>query len=213
LTVTDQTVLAEIQRALVETVDSGATWSSGHWTADEVIDYLNQRQSDFLKRTQILLKRDTSINTIPHNTRHALPSDTISLHRVVWRDDSGVYTPLPRSDSFDQDHADGDWPIDPRAKPDIYTDGEVPNLLLQTSPPASSPGVLEILYAFVGTALSNSGVNFTVPDMFVQAIKWGVVADMLSKVGRGQDLQRAKWAEVRYEMGAEAAALILNGWY
>lgn len=57
----------------------------------------------------------------------------------------------------------------------------------------------------------------TIPSLdvtqdFTPAIKWGVIADMLSKVGRGQDLTRAAYAESRYREGVEAVAIILAGW-
>ena len=56
------------------------------------------------------------------------------------------------------------------------------------------------------------GVAFDVPDEFVPGIKWGTMADMLSKVGRAQDPARAAFCESRYRQSVEAAKMILNGW-
>lgn len=65
---------------------------------------------------------------------------------------------------------------------------------------------------FTGVGFSIPSGGFILPDEFIPALKWGVMADMLSKVGRGQDLQRAAYCESRYQEGVEAAAIILAGW-
>ena len=49
-------------------------------------------------------------------------------------------------------------------------------------------------------------------DMFNHAIKYGVMADMLTKIGRAQDVTRATYCEARYQEGIEAAAILLAGW-
>jgi hypothetical protein len=54
--------------------------------------------------------------------------------------------------------------------------------------------------------------TLTTPNDFTPAIKYGVLADMLSKVGRGQDLTRAAYCESRYQEGVEAAKIMLSGW-
>lgn len=54
--------------------------------------------------------------------------------------------------------------------------------------------------------------TLTSPNDFTPAIKYGVLADMLTKVGRGQDLIRAAYCESRYQEGVEAAKIMLAGW-
>lgn len=213
MSITDQQVLNEIQGHLLETQNSGASWSSGHWTASEVITYLNQKQYDFLKRTSLLLSRNT-LATTPQEIRQPLPADCILIHRVVWKSALGVYSEVPRGDGFEADHAQGDWPYNTATDniPHLYTDGEIPTLQIQVMPPVNDAGVLQILYVALSTTLSNSGVAFSVPDEFVPTIKWGVVAEMLGKVGRGQDPNRAAWANTQYELGIEAAKLMISGW-
>jgi hypothetical protein len=60
--------------------------------------------------------------------------------------------------------------------------------------------------------VESGGVFFSIPDEFLPALKWGVIADMLKKVGRAQDLARAEYAENRYTEGVEAARIMLRGW-
>lgn len=211
MSILDTEVLNEIQFHLVEDVDGGLTFSSGLWTPGEVIGYFNRRQYALLKETGILLKRSSSIAAAPGVIRHTIPSDTIAIQRVVWSD-GGVYTEVPRSDTFEADHAISGWPTQSVPRPKGYSDGSVPTLTIQTFPPTAGAGVLELLYVFLCTAISNSGIPLTVPDEFAPAIKWGVLADMLSKDGRAQDLERASYCEARYKEGIEAGKLILKGW-
>jgi hypothetical protein len=212
MSVTDQNVLGEIQGLLVETNDGGLTWGSGMWTPTEVINYLNQRQFQFLKETALLMSRAT-LATNPNVTRQPLPTDWITTQRVVWQDANGVFTEVPRGDGWEADHGLLDWPYNLQSgPPKLYTDGEVPNLELEIFPAVLGSGVLQILYVNLSATLSNSGVAFTVPDEWTPCIKWGVIADMLGKVGRGYDPNRAKYAESRYQEGVEAAKVALRGW-
>jgi hypothetical protein len=111
------------------------------------------------------------------------------------------------------DLADTDWIYETQPIPDVCSDGDQATLLIQVMPPANDAGVLEILYAAVTAELSNSGVAFDVPDEFVPGIKWGIISDMLSKVGRGYDPTRAAYAESRYEEAVEAAKVMLGRFF
>lgn len=209
MSATDQEVLAEIQGQLIETEDDGASWASGFWTVAEVIDYLNERQRDFLKETLCLVTPATLV-TVPGVPRHALPQDWIATYDVQWRTPESVWKELPRSASFEMDLADVDWIYETQPTPDVFSDGDQATLLIQVMPPANDAGLLEILYIAVSAALSNTGVSFVVPDEFVPGIKWGVIADMLTKVGRAHDPVRAAYAESRYEEAVQAAKVMLG---
>ena len=64
----------------------------------------------------------------------------------------------------------------------------------------------------VGTTLTGAGVAIDLPDEFAHVLKYGTLADQLRKDGRGQDLGRADYAQQRFDLGVEAARLILAGW-
>ncbi len=210
MAVLDQEVLSEIQGALIEPEDSGASWASGFWTVNEVIEYMDERQRDFLKETFCLVTPAT-LTTIPNVLRHPLPQDWIATYDVQWHTPEGVFKELPRSDSFEADLGIIDWTFETQPAPDLCSDGDQSTLLIQVMPAANDVGVLEILYVKVSAALSNSGIPFEVPDEFVPAIKWGVISDMLTKVGRAHDPARAAYAESRYAEGLEAAKVMLKG--
>ncbi len=208
---TDQEVFTEIQYAMEETPNDGASFLSDLWTISEVIDYLNQRQRQFLKNTGVVLSRDTLI-TIPTQVRHPLPDDFIAMYHVAWRTPASKYYELRRGDLWEIDHGDPSWETVAAVRPKLYLEGEMPTLTLGTAPMTNSPGVIEILYVGLSTLLSNTGVDFEVPDECVPAIMYGVLADMLSKEGRARDLVRASVAEGRYSEGEEATKIMVEGW-
>lgn len=206
--------ISTVQRALQETVDGGLSWASGHWTVAEVVGYYNQRQYQFLKETMILLKRST-INTLPSVQRHDYPTDWIATHRLVWESIDDEFTEVPRSDGWEADHGILDWPYNQVPdKPVLYTDGEVPTLQFETMPSVNVAGSLQVLHAHLSTIIPTppAAANLTVPDEFEPAVRWGVISDMLSKVGRAHDPQRAQYANARYLEGVAAARIILGGW-
>lgn len=213
--VTDQQVLNEIQRSLIETVNAGASWSSGLWTAAEVIGYLNQRQYRFMRETMAIIKRTDPPLAHPAGAlTRALPVDWIATHRVAWKantDPTWAFREVPRVDGWQLDAGVPDWPSNSYARPRGYADVETPTLEMRVAPAALAAGTLELLYVALTTTLSNSGVSFTVPDECVPGVKWGVVADMLSKVGRGQDLPRAAIAEEWYQLAVDATKLMVEG--
>jgi len=209
---TDQQVLNEIQHHLIETANNGASWVSGLWTVAELTGYLNQRQRRLVRELALIYERDTL--ALGADTATAtLDEDVIDLVFLWWKNNaSGVYTPLQRADTHGQDTALSSWRSTSATTPQTYNATELASLTLRVAPPSSAAGTLEFLYVGLTTALANTGVAFAVPDVCVSCIKWGVIADMLSKEGRGQDLIRAMLAESRYVEGREAIRLILDGW-
>jgi hypothetical protein len=209
---TDQQLLTETQYATIETPDGGLTWASGLWTVAEVIAYANQRQRQFLRESGVVFARAT-LNTVPNTFTHPLPSDTIELRRVAWTTAGGVTTSLYRSASYEGDYLHADWPyILTLGPPTLFLDTESPTLTLRILPASHDNGVLSILYIPSAPSLANAGaVTLLVPDEYVMAIKYGILADMLSKLGRGRDPERAAYAESRFALGVEAAKVLLKG--
>lgn len=209
MSVADQAFLSEIQGTLIEPEDSGVSWASGFWTSAEVVDYMNARQREFLKETFCLVSSAT-VATVPGPPRHPLPQDWVATYDVQWRTPAGVYKELPRSTSFEADYGDPDWVYESQPVPDACSDGDQGTLLIQIMPIANDSGLLEILYVAVSAILGTAGALFAVPDEFVPALKWGVISDMLSKVGRAHDPSRAAYAETRYQEGVAATQVMLG---
>lgn len=212
MAITDQEVLGEIQDHLLEPPNGGVSWASGKWTADEVIALADSRQKQFMKESSILLRHQSLASVLPWVTRHDLPEDWIATQRAVWLDADGSYTEIPRGDTWEATNAIFQWTYQAVYKPQLYTDGEAQTLLLQTMPPVDANGEIQILYVYLSETLTGAGVNFSVPDEFVPCIKWGIMEDMLSKIGRATDPIRAAYCGQRYREGVEAARIMLAGW-
>jgi len=212
MSVTDQQLLSEVQLAMLEpTVDGGVTWTSGMWTAAEVLQYVNQRQDRFLKETGLL----TSWTTIPVNAaqlRPALPSDWVATVRISWQGTGGLtFVVLPRADSWSADNGVPTWPTVTATRPTVYMDSETPTLQVQLAPAPTGSGTLSLYYISVGNTLDGTGEIFNTPDEFIPALKYGVMADMLTKLGRTQDGLRAQYCEERFAEGVELAKSWISG--
>ena len=207
MSVTDTDLLTEIQLALQE----DATVSNGLWTLSEVRGYFNQRQYRFLKETGILAAWAV-IPWVPQETTQPLPADWIATLAVLWQDlATGVYSPLPPSDTWELDHVDVTGASTPAPLPLAYRDGTLETLTIAVGPAPAAPGALELIYVGLSDLLDGLGTYFTIPDEWVPYIKYGVYADMLGKDGRGQDVLRARYAEVRYQEGLALATALLGG--
>lgn len=223
---TDQEILTRLQYHLIEAPDGGVSWPSGLWTREEILSALNQRQSKFLKETLLLVQPaspDLAVSAavalpppstqLVGQTRVNLPTDLIRIVSLVWVDGStGLIRELLRSDSFEADHAIPTWDQTPAAYPLVYMEYETPTLQVQIAPAPLNAGVLQLLYVPKGAVLAGGGTALAVPDEFGHAIQYGVLADMLSKDGRGKDPTRATYAEQRFTLAIDLARIILKGW-
>lgn len=209
----DQSLLTAIQYAVVEPPDGGAAWPSGLWNRDEVLSYLNQRQDRLLKQSLIHVKTSPAI-AVPALARVlALPADWLRTVSVVWTGNDGQIRELQRVDLFEVDHADTDLSRTATASlPLYYMEYDPANLEVEIGPAPTGVGSLSVLYVPVGTELTGNGVSILVPDELETSLKYGTLADMLGKDGRGKDPTRAAYGEERFQMGIEAAKLILEGW-
>lgn len=209
---TDQAILTAIQYVLMEPPDGGATWPSGLWTRTEVLTILQEREAAFLKASGILVGTARLGPITPGQTRLALPDDWIGTVGAVWEGEDGTLRPLTRSDSFALDHGDSAWAI-ARDTPLVYADYATPMLELQIGPAPDVPGWVQLRYVAQGAPLDGSGEVLTLPDPYVDAAyKYGTLADLFGKDGRGENPEKAAYCELRFRLGVDAARLILTGW-
>lgn len=208
MAVTDTDQLTELGLVLHE---DPALWANQLWTLPEVLGYLNQRQYRFLKETALLASW-TTIPWIPGQPQMDLPPDWIVTIAAAWKDAlTGISKVLPASDQFELDHLSRAAALTPGVKPQGYRDSDTQTLSIAVGPAPANPGALELLYVALSDVLDGSGVLFTVPDEWVPYIKYGALADMLGKDGRGQDLLRSRYAEQRFAEGIALARALLEG--
>ena len=209
--IADNAILEEIQYHLLEPPNLGAEWTTGLWTVAEVVGYANQRQQQFLKEAPVLFGR--ALITKSGTISQTLPSDWAVTTRLVWVDNDGTWTELPRVDHRELDLALSTWPTGTATKPQVYTDADTPTLTSHVAPIPTNTGHFQITYVPIAPTMDGSGGGsvFLVPEEFIPAVKYGIMADMLGKVGRIHDPQRAAYCEARFQEGIRAARSMIGG--
>lgn len=208
----DQDLLSAIQTVVIEPVDGGAGWPSGLWSREEVLGALNQRQDRLLKLTLLHVKTADPVLIVAALQRVIdLPTDWLRTVTLVWTGNDGQIRELQRSDLFEVDHADLAFRRTAEGLPLWYTEYDPATLQVEIGPAPSVAGTLSLLYVPTGTDLTGNGVGLTVPDELSDALKYGTLADMLMKDGRGQDLARAHYGEERFQFTVELTRLLLDG--
>lgn len=206
----DQTLLEQLQSAVIEPRDGGANWPSGLWTVEEVCADASERQSRILKDTGCLF----SVAILPclaGEPRVGLPTDWMRTLEVVYSGDDGTVKHLMRSDAFEVDHAIPTWSTD-RQAPQVYMEYDTPTRLMQIAPIPQVAGTLTLLYVAIATPLTGDGTALVLPDLLAHAVKYGALADMLGKDGRAHDAERAAYAQHRFQLAVDVTRILLGGW-
>lgn len=221
---TDLDLLTMLQYAVMEAPDQGQTWPSQLWSKAEVLDYVNEREARFCKvalfqlglvALPALTDVPGEVPTIPARTSIvALPADWIATVSVVWTGEDGTERELVRVDTFEADHGQVDWTTTAET-PWFYMDYATPTLQLQIGPIPDVAGRLALLYVPNPVTLTgdpDAPEPYPLPDEFADAAgKYGPLADMFAKDGRGRVPDKAAYCEARYQLGLDCAAIILGG--
>jgi hypothetical protein len=205
-------LLTAVQYVLLEPPD-GATFPSGLWTQVEVLAAASERQNRFLKASLLLVGIVNLPAALPGEHRFALPQDWLTTVGVTWFGDDGKISSLIRSDSFEADHGLSSW-VNQRGTPLLYMDEESPTLQVQIAPAPISPGYLELVYIPESADLDLPGPHniLTVPDIYaLPVLKYGLLAELFGKDGRGKNPEKAAYCEMRYRLGIEVAGILKNG--
>jgi len=206
----DQDFLSEIQYALLEPPDGGATWPSEVWMRDEVIGNLNSAIWGWLRDTHAIVTRVEAAQLAASLGVVTLPADWLATCACVWRSAAGARTPLGPVDRFEGDLALPSWE-DTGGTPLGYDDFESDTLTLQLLPIPAANGTLELLYVARTTAVNGGGTTLPVPEEFLSGVKYGTLGALLRKVGRLVDAERAAYCEQRYNLTVLLTKILLGG--
>lgn len=207
----DQELLTELQFALLEPPDGGATWPSEIWTRDEVIGNVNSKIWSLLKDTHLQITRVEQAVLAADLGIVVLPANWIATVHLVWRTAGGVRKPLGPCDTFEADAALPTWEDTP-ATPIAYAELDGETLTTRLVPRPNADGTLEIMYVARPTPVNGNGLTIPVPIEFTAAIKYGALGMLLRKLGRLLDEERAKYCEQRYDLTVILTEIILGGW-
>lgn len=215
---TDQNLVNDIQYALMESANNWAastSWSgTSMFTMDDLSGALQRRRDQFLKETGVVLTNALVNQPIPGSGRIALSDNVIDIRRIAAKDSNNYVTPLFRDSEFAMNSYLTGWAANP-SSPIAYTVISSPPLILQLSPAPSNPAQLDLTSVNSGASLDvTKGIALGIPDNFAWVIKWGALADLLSRDGPARDAQRAEYAQQRWETGLALARMapgVVNG--
>ena len=208
-------LLTTVQYALLEAPNGGRMYESGLWTVDEIDTALDLRQQRLLKTTHM----QVGIVDIPGvigQHRYDLPRDWLATVMVAWDIAASGTVPrkvreLPNADMYQADLGQSTWET-ATGIPRVYSDEDTPTRTLQLLPAPNAAGTIILLYVPLAPRLQVQGEVLQVPNEWcAPVLKYAVLANALSKVGRAHDPQRAQYCEWRVRLGEEVTKLLLGG--
>jgi hypothetical protein len=206
----DQVLFSAIQRKLLEPANGGASFFSGHWTGDELLRIAQDRQDALLRETHLQIGI-AQITEIANQGKYDLPDDWIATVAVVRIPPVGRVYLVDLSDSFDSDMGQRSWQTAP-GRPLVCRDVEEVTRTVELMPAPADPGTLLVYYVPRSARLTGHGEVLTVPDeMGLPVLQYGILLDLLAKVGRGADQARAQYCQQRWQLGVEVADILLKG--
>ncbi len=175
---------------------------------------MNQRQNRFLAAT-LLCWTVAEDPVIAAQAAQPAPTDWLATLFIAWKTSAGVYHELPKLDEFTLDYALPTWPDATATTPHGYAEVDGDTLTTYVYPiPTDVGAALERYYVALGVTLDGSNVQFSVPDEFVPAIKYGVLADMFGKVGQAANAVLVEACEQRWKEGIALGQLMATeGWF
>lgn len=217
MSTTDQHLFSAIQRKLNEPPDAGQSFFTKRWTHAELVRAAADRQDALLKATHLQIGMAQTIvgsgvlEEIAGNPLVTLPDDwiaTVALLRLPAGERPYL---VDLADSWEADMADRTM-VAVSGRPRVCIDAETPSRTLRLIPAPATTAPLLLYYVPRAAVLTGMGEYCTVPDELARPVlQYGILIDLLSKVGRGQDLPRAGYCRQRWQLGVEVAEILLKG--
>lgn len=205
--VKDQDLVAMIQYHLIEPATGNSWTGSDQFTLADVTNALQNRRNQLLEDTGLVAK-NSIVNLIvsPPSGRVILTDDSIiDVRRVAWRAvaPSTEVIPLWPADEYTFQAFHADWNLNAET-PSMHSVIGPPPLTLQLSPVPIASGSLELITVNAGANLDpTTGVLLGIPDNFSWVVKWGALADLLSRRGQAFDAARADYCQQRWQQAEE----------
>jgi hypothetical protein len=213
-TLTDRELITDIEYHLIEPITTDWTLQTPALTEQYALtDFtraLERRRNQFLLLTGIIVSRiQTNHPAPPSNGRTTLLDTVISVRRAAWLDADGDYTPLWRDDEFNASMLHIGWGSN-AGIPQTYSVYLTPFTTIQVIPVPVDVGVVDNLVVINPANLNEvTEVDLNIPDDWAWVVKWGAMADLLSKEGQAYDPVRAKYCQQRWEEGVRFATMCI----
>ena len=218
-TVLTTDLLTDLEYSLVEPI-TAPPWHVWAGTAQfalaDLVQAVQERRDRFLSETRaVLTHRLLPLAPPPPTGRGSLSQDVLALNRLAWVDAAtGAVTPLRRDDEWGLTGYRSGWPQQP-GTPRVYSTSVTPPLQFQLAPPPLAVGTLDALVVAAGALVDPTiaAQTLDIPDDWTWVVKFGALADLLSRDGLALDVARAAYCEARWQQGlelAKAASVVLT---
>jgi hypothetical protein len=227
LTVTYPSIYSNIQYGLLESVSWPWTGNSNQFSPNDLMNAVMRRRDEILSITGCY----HTVSTLPAiPARIVVPDNVIDIRRVAYfpliliGGAGGAYGvgpygagpygagtgigPFPSvvnlfpEDTWGEQAFNTDYTTTPAGMPTAYLTSTLPQLSFDTDIPVGYGGNFEMLSINAGPVINTGSVGTTtIPDDWTHLIKWGALADLLSRESNAKDSARAQYCELRYQMG------------
>lgn len=205
LTLTDRSVYSLIQYHLLEAI-AWNPWTgvSNQFGPNDLIGAVQRRRDELLSATACSIQR----RTVPAVAgRITLPDTVIDVRRMAYLPALGSPSVLWPEDDWGEQSFAPQYLQTPPGTPLLYRMSTQPPISFDVDAAPIAAGSYELLTVEAGPLLSAATAQLlTVPDDWAWVIKWGALADLLSRDENARDIPRADYANQRYRMGQAALA-------
>jgi hypothetical protein len=217
-TLTDTDLYDIIEYHLLEPA-TGATWTgTNQFAITDLWQAMSRRRNEMLQLAACNMA-EQALNVIPATATIPLPDVMLDVRRARWVPAAGLGSPatLQRSDvlgyqRFTYNYGQTNepplrWTLLNGLEAALAAPGEL--LALQLDTLAPTPSQTQVLAINGGPLLDPPGGNpLLMPDDWAWVLKYGTLADVLSKEEEGRDITRAAYCRQRYQEGLKAMQVL-----
>ena len=209
--VTDLQVVNMVLAALLEPPLTSNWVGTGQFHFVQIVNALQNRINRWMGDTGANVTRNVQdVGTGPTAARIFLPESVLDVRRAAWINTARVYSTLWSDDEFAMQafrFAGNLTPVDP---PVVWGKFTIPPVGVEVYPIPANPGQIETLVVDAGpqigpnpAAIVASPAVLDIPEDFAYGMVFGALADLCAADGPMRDLDRAQYAESRYQESVE----------
>ena len=203
--VTDTALYTLTEYHLLEPA-TGAAWTGT--TQFSIADLRTALQRALDEAIQITNCNQTNLDpiaTLPGDLNVPLPDNVLDVPRARWipRADSGeAPTTLMRDDNTGLNYYQPEYLQTPWGTPSQYNVASLPPLVMQVDVPPVNEGAYDLIALIsAGTLTPPAATVVPAPNDDAWVLKWGMLADLLTRESEATDDLRAAWCKQQYTSG------------
>ena len=201
-TLTDADIYTLIEYHLLEPPGGGTWTGTDQFSIADLSQACSRRRNEILQATACNMV-ESSLNMTPNTSAVQLADTVLDVRRARWVPATGQGSPvtLARGDSRSFQYFTARYP-QTNANPLRWDVIGSPPQTVTLDAKVNVPSALQVL-GIAGAADFDppTASPLLMPDDWAWVLKFGAMADILSKEQEGKDLQRAQYSRQRYEQG------------